>query len=356
MRSKMVAAILSGGKNSRMNYKTKAFLDVNGKKFIEKILDNINGFQEVLISCNDLELYKEFRDNCRLISDVKKDIGPIGGLYSILKNTEAEKVFVVASDMPFVDYRIINSMCEIEFEADILVACVRGKVEPLFAIYKKSTLSLIEESIENKDYKMMNLIKKSTSSYFYIDNEVTVSNINTPEEYENITLAKKTTIINIVASCSNSGKTTLIEGVIRELKKRNYTISTIKHDVHGFDIDKKGKDTYRHRMAGADNVSISSKNRFALIRELENELELSEIIESIPKTDFIIVEGYKNSDLRKIEVYRKGVSEKIITPKDKLIVLATDDECLKFDGKIADINDYEAIADLIEKERYLCIH
>ena len=79
-------------------------------------------------------------------------------------------------------------------------------------------------------------------------------------------------VVNIVGSSSNVGKTYLLEGLIKELKFRGYSIATIKHDVHGFDIDKKGKDTYKHREAGSETVIISSKNRLAMIKELEEEM------------------------------------------------------------------------------------
>ena len=133
-------------------------------------------------------------------------------------------------------------------------------------------------------------------------------------------------VINIVGCGSNVGKTFVIQGIIRELKLRGYSVATIKHDVHGFDIDKKGKDTYKHREAGAETVIISSKNRLAMIKELEEEIELNEVIRLVKDKDIILVEGYKKSNLRKIEVYRNGISENIITPKDKLIAIASDIE------------------------------
>ena len=102
-------------------------------------------------------------------------------------------------------------------------------------------------------------------------------------------------IVNVVASCSNTGKTVLIEGLIKELKNRGYTVATIKHDVHGFDIDKEGKDTWRHRKAGAEAVIISSKERMALIREVQEEIPLEELIKQVEDFDFIIIEGYKKS-------------------------------------------------------------
>ena len=148
-------------------------------------------------------------------------------------------------------------------------------------------------------------------------------------------------VINIVGSSSNVGKTYLLEGLIKELKVRGYSIATIKHDVHGFDIDKKGKDTYKHREAGSETVIISSKNRLAMIKELEEETELNDIIEMVLDKDIILVEGYKKSTLRKIEVFRSGVSDKIITPKEKIIAIASDINLEIEDIIVVDREDYK---------------
>lgn len=158
-------------------------------------------------------------------------------------------------------------------------------------------------------------------------------------------------VINIVGSSSNVGKTYLLEGLIKELKARGYSIATIKHDVHGFDIDKKGKDTYKHREAGSETVIISSKNRLAMTKELKEETELNDIIKMVLDKDIILVEGYKKSYLRKIEVFRNGVSDKIITPKEKIIAIASD---IKLDIKdiiVVERENYKKLADLIEKEK-----
>ena len=157
-------------------------------------------------------------------------------------------------------------------------------------------------------------------------------------------------VINIVGCGSNVGKTFVIQGIIRELKLRGYSVATIKHDVHGFDIDKKGKDTYKHREAGAETVIISSKNRLAMIKELEEEIELNEVIRLVKDKDIILVEGYKKSNLRKIEVYRKGISENIITSKDKLIAIASDVELGINDVNVINKEDYKELVNLIEKE------
>jgi molybdopterin-guanine dinucleotide biosynthesis protein B len=157
-------------------------------------------------------------------------------------------------------------------------------------------------------------------------------------------------VINIIGSGSNVGKTFLIEGLIKELKKRGLTVATIKHDVHGFDIDKKGKDTYKHREAGAETDVISSKNRFAVIKEVKEEVQLSDIINMVSDKNIILVEGYKNSNLRKIEVFRTGVSKDIITPKEQLIAIASDVELEVENVPVIHKANYNVLADLIEKE------
>ena len=159
-------------------------------------------------------------------------------------------------------------------------------------------------------------------------------------------------VINVVSECSNVGKTTLIEGLIKELKLKGYSVGTIKHDAHEFEIDKKGKDTYRHRMAGADTIIISSKKRMAMIKELEDEIPLEKLIAMMEDKDFIIVEGYKKSSLKKIEVFREGISKNIITPKDKLIFLATNVTKNIPRVKEVNIDDYKKMVECLIKLEY----
>lgn len=159
-------------------------------------------------------------------------------------------------------------------------------------------------------------------------------------------------VINIVGCKSNVGKTFVMEGLIKELKARNYKIATIKHDVHGFDIDHEGKDTYKHRVAGADTVIISSKNRYAKIKEVQEEIGLDTIIKDIiNENDVILIEGYKRSNLRKIEVYNSEISENIISSKDRLIAIASDRLFKYEDVEVLYKEDFKSLVDLIEKEK-----
>ena len=102
-------------------------------------------------------------------------------------------------------------------------------------------------------------------------------------------------VISVVAK-SGSGKTTLLEKVIRSLKEKGIRLAVVKHDAHSFEMDKPGKDTWRHAQAGADIVSISSPEKFALIEKRDRELTLDEIVERIDGVDLIITEGFKRQN------------------------------------------------------------
>jgi len=156
-------------------------------------------------------------------------------------------------------------------------------------------------------------------------------------------------IVSIVGK-SDSGKTTLMEKLIPELKKRGYRVATIKHHIHGFEIDKEGKDTWRHTKAGADVVVISSPNKLAMIKGVDEEYTLNKIESTIIKdVDIILTEGYKKGNKPKIEVFRSEVHKELLcTDEDNLIAIASD---RRFDRGIPcfDINDIKGLADLLEK-------
>ena len=111
-----------------------------------------------------------------------------------------------------------------------------------------------------------------------------------------------------VVGRSNSGKTTLIEKIIPEIKKRGYRVGSVKHSHHGFDIDRKGKDSYRHRMAGADTVVVASPHEFAVVKKTETDT-LDNLEEFFSGMDLVLVEGYKRADRPLIEVFDRTCRE-----------------------------------------------
>jgi len=146
---------------------------------------------------------------------------------------------------------------------------------------------------------------------------------------------------------SNVGKTTLLEKVVRELKSRGYRVAVIKHDSHGFDIDHPGKDSWRLTQAGSDVVVLSSADKMAMIRQPERELSLEQLEAMVADgVDIIISEGYKGADKPKIEVFRSGVSDKILSREQELIALVTDRH-FEIDVPQFALDDARGVTDLI---------
>ena len=152
------------------------------------------------------------------------------------------------------------------------------------------------------------------------------------------------------AGFSGAGKTTLIVRLIPELNRRGFSVSTIKHAHHGFDLDQPGKDSYAHRAAGAHEVLVASANRLALMRELRGAPEppLAELLRLIAPVDLILVEGFKRDPLPKIEVHRGANGKPWIYPEDDCIVGLISD-CAKPPARLphASIDDIAAAADLV---------
>lgn len=159
-------------------------------------------------------------------------------------------------------------------------------------------------------------------------------------------------IVSIVGK-SDSGKTTLITKIVPELKRRGYKVATVKHDVHGFEIDYEGKDTYRHFHAGADAVAISSERKMALIKRLDKSYSLDELVENfLQDVDLVITEGFKRSDKPKIEVFRSAAHDRpLCTDEDNLIALVSD---VRLDMGVPwfDLGDVVGVANLVE-DRFL---
>ena len=157
-------------------------------------------------------------------------------------------------------------------------------------------------------------------------------------------------ILSIVGK-SDSGKTTLIEKLVPELTRRGYRVATVKHDIHGFEVDREGKDSWRHKQAGAHSVVISSPTKAALIRDVEKDMNLDEIREKLIRdVDLILSEGYKKDVQPKVEVFRKEKHKKLLcTKKDHLVAIVSNRK-FRVGVPCFDLEDTKGLANFVEKE------
>ncbi len=153
-----------------------------------------------------------------------------------------------------------------------------------------------------------------------------------------------------LAGWSGSGKTTLLARLLPELIRRGFSVSTMKHAHHEFDVDQPGKDSWRHRSAGATEVLVASAKRWALMHEHREGAEPSaaELMKQMTPVDLLIVEGFKREKHDKIEIHRRETRKPLLYPDDPNIVAVLSDEpLLECQLPVIDINDVSAIADFI---------
>lgn len=150
-----------------------------------------------------------------------------------------------------------------------------------------------------------------------------------------------------VVGWKNAGKTGLMERLVSEMTARGLSVSTIKHAHHSFDVDHAGKDSYRHRAAGAREVLLASRNRFALMHELSDEDEptLAELLSKLAPVDLVLVEGYKRDAHPKIEAHRSETGNPLIA--DDSVRAFAADCALEVDRPVFDLNATGEIADFI---------
>ncbi|MEI4194473.1 molybdopterin-guanine dinucleotide biosynthesis protein B [Roseovarius sp. E0-M6] len=155
-----------------------------------------------------------------------------------------------------------------------------------------------------------------------------------------------------VTGWKNAGKTGLVERLVTEITARGFSVSTVKHAHHSFDVDQPGRDSHRHREAGAQEVMLSSGARWALMHELRGaeELSLGDLLARLSPVDLVLIEGFKREGHPKIEAWRAETGHPLIAPGDATIRALAADTPPETDRPVFDLNDTAAIADFILSE------
>ena len=253
---KVSVGILAGGKSIRMG-QNKFDLNFYGHTFIEELIDRFKDY-EVIVSSNTADY-----SPIKTVKDTYIDAGPLSGMLEILKNSTNEYVFVTSCDMINVKSDLVDFAASIaSFSDEAVIFETDDQCYPTCGIFSKKIIPVVEEMLSNKDYRMMNLIKKIDAKFVnlkYTIFEDEFVNINNPEE-----LKKNSTPLICICGKKNSGKTTFIKKLVGELKKRNKTCSVIKHDGHDFTLDFEDTDTFYYKQYGAYQTLIFNDKYFKL--------------------------------------------------------------------------------------------
>lgn len=153
-------------------------------------------------------------------------------------------------------------------------------------------------------------------------------------------------IVSIVGN-SGSGKTTFIEKLIPEITRRDLLVGTIKHDVHGFEMDKPGKDSWRHKQAGASTTVISSPYQIGMVMDVDYDHKLDELLPLFPVVDIILTEGYKRGHYAKVEIFRPEISKEPLCKDDKNLLAPISDSIIDLDVPRFSPEDINKVAEFL---------
>ena len=362
--------ILAGGKGRRMGGKEKGLINLLDRPLISYVLEKVSGkAAPIALNINtNFEKFKNF--GYEILEDpLKGHLGPLVGILASLnwaKNIKQKWVLTLPCDTPFLPQNLIESLLKVKNEnpdVDLVVAKSRGFNHPVIALWKTDNNLILKKAIEEGIRKIdifTSQLKTAHVNFDEIDESKSdpFTNLNSPKDLIiAMQILGKLPPIFGLAGWSGSGKTTLCAKLIKNFTKIGINVGTLKHAHHKFDIDKPGKDSYNLRKAGARPMIISSKERFALIQENDNEeekslFEMLEIFAKSPlnKCDVIIVEGYKNENIPKLEVFRREIGKTFLHKDDTNIFAIASDEKLNTDIPSLDLNNISSITDLLIKK------
>lgn len=346
-KNEISVGILCGGKSRRMG-RDKSGLRIKDETFLERLCGEFKEYEDKIISLAEGQSIS-CKGEFTFVYDEKKDAGPLEGIRQVLLASRNERVFICAVDMPFLTKQLLEYMQGyISSDYDCYVAVDKGKLHPLCGIYSRSLIKEIDQLLTADEHKVRHIFQRCKVKYIELEHTIfsnrDVLNINTRKEYRALCQNR----VLAVSGTKNSGKTTLIEKLIKELKNRDYKTAVIKHDIHGFELDREGTDTSRFSKAGSTITVIYDNESYGILGR--NSLEVSQILEQIEKqVDLVLCEGFKDADMNKIIVARAESFEPY-NYAGNILAVAADFQPVNSQYKVPifDINDVRGICDLLE--------
>jgi molybdopterin-guanine dinucleotide biosynthesis protein len=375
MHDEVSLALLAGGRSLRLG-EDKAFASFSDGTVIEWMRDRFDRlFPNTFLVTRDPSRFQGL--GLPVVNDALAEEGSTVGLYSAVLAAPTHRVICLACDMPFVEPHFLRLLAERSRGFDVFVPRHGEYLQPLCAVYSKAVLSAYLEFIRSGRRRIFDIYADFNTGYLdmdggeYGDPEALFTNINTPAELEaarkravaeeggwraalqpriQAFIAKSPLPAVSFIGKKKSGKTTVVLGVIKELRSRGYRVAALKHDTHGFEVDVPGTDSYRFREAGAEVVGISSPDKYVWLNNIEEERSLDDLVRQIAEpVDLVITEGFKKQDAPKIEVSRRARSSELVSTVDELIGITSDQAFPDYPVPQFALDDFGGLADLIEQ-------
>lgn len=404
-------AILAGGRSRRMGY-DKAFAPFADSTLIEWLRDRLcPGFSHCFIVAKDVARFRGL--GLPVVSDARPVDSPTVGVYTAVAASPTPRVLCLSCDSPFVTLQLLQRLAEGSPGYDAYVARDQTGVQPLCAVYGPETLAALERMLDDDERRLDLLLDYVHTGYLDVraaglgDPDELFTNVNTPQDLERaqqrltaeaggqstgpsssgaasdtahpaiagapaagvapdtrgdgassshlaspiLQFAAQVPLPTVsIVGKKQSGKTTVLVGVIRELTHRGRRVAAFKHDRHGFAVDVPGSDTHTLREAGATVTAIASPTDVAIMSHLGDELPLGALVARVREpVDIVLTEGWASGPAPKLEVSRQARSERLICAPQDLLAIVTDQPFPDYAVPQLSLDAYAAIADLLER-------
>ncbi|WP_127062382.1 molybdopterin-guanine dinucleotide biosynthesis protein MobB [Veillonella sp. 3627] len=348
MISELGIIVLAGGLSTRMGT-DKTRLPWGSTTLLGEMLRKavLTECGEILVSINReleeseahiIEEARSFGRHIQLVPDTIARKGPLSGLQSALSVGTREAYIVVSADMPWFSFHWLPSW-EVHIDAFLqgeLLAMVPyvglQEYEPLAAIYKRSVLDTIQESLEGEDVSMHGVLDKIPYMEMDMIEEAELySNVNTRLSYKlakakSANRERSVPIVTISASQSKSGKTAVATSLINRLSQRGIVVGMVKSDGHGFSMDQEGTDTWKASQAGAKAVAIAGPNGYAMVvhgESMQRQQQLIRLANEMP-VDLVLLESRSHGVAPIIEVVRANHNDTRLQQLEDIVAVVTD--------------------------------
>lgn len=341
--AKTVGALLLAGGSSRRMGQNKVLLPYEDGTFLSHAASALDFCKEKLLSVGETEYSLP---GWEIVRDEIPGQGPMGGIYSALRHCRSEALLVLACDLPWFPRRLAEYLISFS-DTGWMAWAMRsrdGRLQPLCGIYTRDCLPLMEQMLAEGNGRMADLLERAEAhileaAYTEFSDRV-FRNINTQQEYQML----MTPPVVAVCGVKNSGKTTLCEKLAAAYVQRGLRVGFCKHDGHAFTPDVVGTDSFRVRAAGAMPIVVTSEDYSMIVTQQQ------ELLHALPlwrECDLILLEGFKNEDLPKIEVVRQGNSSLSVSRAP--IAIVTDIPNLKADRAVLDLNAPQEVIAFIDR-------
>lgn len=354
------AVILSGGLARRFGGKEKGLERLNGKPIISHILDRLSlQVSDIYLNINRAEaLYQQLYPEIPKYSDSLEGFqGALSGMLSGFQYIESEYLLFVPCDCPFPPQNLLQKLSTSLWINQANIAYVHdGKqAHPTFALLHRSVEASLMAYLAQGERRLLHFFQTQRSvAVDFSEQPYAFQNFNTAEALASGRFITPFCSVPLLAVTGHSGagKTTLLEKIIPRLSQKGVRVGVIKHSHHNVDVDKEGKDSHRLRLSGANPTMIVCDQRWALMSETQSPVEFAELVAQFndKNVDLILVEGFKQETLPKIQLHRQALENigKSLPELDPFTVATATDYPIERENCL-NINDIEQISEFICK-------